>query len=127
MYTETSTCELQEKDVIQDLVRLNLVMSRQALENDTVDRLRKTGRYSEEQLRMIGLVVPLVETHGHQYGTGLLYALLFSMDINGDGDIQTTLDALGDKVDEFKEGFSRPYVPEDDAEEEQPPTASKLH
>lgn len=127
MYTDTSTCELQEKDVVHDLVRLNLVMSRQALENCTVDRLRKAGGYSEEQLRIIGLVVQLVETHGHHYGAGLLYALLFSMDINGDGDIQTTLDALGDKVDEFKDGFSRPYDPDEDAEEDQLQAASKLH
>lgn len=128
MYTETINCDVEDKDVIQDLVRMNLVVSRNAVENHIVDRLREAGRHSEEDLRMIGLVEHLVEEHGHHYGAGLLYALLYSMDANGDCDgIQNPLDALGDKVDEFKEKFSRPYVPEEDAEEDEPSSPSRLH
>lgn len=128
MFTkETGMHDIDGENAIHDVVRLNLVMPRARLENDIVDRLRQTGRYGEEQLRMIGLVEHLVEEYGHHYGAGLLYALLYSMDLLGDGDITATLNALGDKVDEFKEGFSRPYVPEEDAEEDEQSSPSRLH
>jgi hypothetical protein len=128
MYTETINCDVDDNDVIQDIVRMNLVVSRNVVENGTVEQLRQTGKYGEEHLRMVGLVEHLVEEYGHHYGAGLLYALLYSMDVNGDGDgIQSTLDSLGDKVDEFKEGFSRPYVPKEDADEDQLPAVDKLH
>lgn len=129
MFTkETSMYDVDGENSIHDVVRLNLVMPRATLENGTVEQLRQGGGYSEEQLRMIGLVEHLVEEYGHHYGAGLINALLYSMDADGDcGEIRTVLGALGDKVDELKEGFSRPYVPEEDAEEDEPSSPSRLH
>lgn len=109
MFTDTSEYDAQGKDVVQDLVRLNLVLPRSCLENDTVDMLRKAGRHSEEELRVIGLVEHLVERHGHRYGAGLVYALHFSMDFDGEG---TPLKALEEVVQELIEAYSRPYVPD---------------
>lgn len=111
MFTETSLYDAQGKDNIQDLVSLNLVVPRSCLENDTVDRLRKAGRLSEEKLRVIGLVEHLVERHGYLYGEGLIYALHFSMDFEGDGE-EVPLKALHEAVQELIEEYSRPYVPE---------------
>ena len=110
MFTkETNTYHVDGESTIHDVVRLNLVMPRATLENGTVEQLRQGGGYSEEHLRMIGLVEHLVDEYGHYYGAGLIHALLCSMDADGDcGDIRAALDALGDKVDELKEGFRDP-------------------
>lgn len=109
MFTDTSEYDAQGKDVVQDLVRLNLVLPRSCLENETVDMLRKAGRHSEEELRMIGLVEHLVERHGHHYGAGLIYALHFSMDF---ADHENSLNALKNEVQELIDLYSQPYVPE---------------
>jgi enoyl-CoA hydratase/carnithine racemase len=109
MFTDTSEYDAQGKDVVQDLVRLNLVLPRSCLENGTIDMLREAGRHSEEELRMIGLVEHLVERHGHHYGAGLIYALHFSMDI---ADHENSLGALMNQVQELIEAYSRPYVPD---------------
>lgn len=111
MFTETSRYDAQSKDNIQDLVRLNLTLPRCCLENDTVDRLRKAGRLSEEELRVMGLVEHLVERHGYLYGAGLIHALHYSMDFAGDGE-ELPLKAIDETVQELIQAFSQPYVPE---------------
>lgn len=111
MFTETSRYDAQSKDNIQDLVRLTLTVPRCCLENDTVDRLRKAGSLSEEELRVIGLVEHLVERHGYLYGAGLIYALHYSMDFAGDGE-ELPLNVIDEFVQELINAFSRPYEPE---------------
>ncbi|MGH1369479.1 MAG: hypothetical protein ACRBCL_12780 [Maritimibacter sp.] len=111
MFTNTSQYDIQSKDSIHDLVQVNLVVPRNCVENDTVDRLRKAGRLSEEDLRVIGLVEHLVERHGYLYGGGLIHALHYSMDF-ASNDEEIALKAIDETVQALIDAFSHPYEPE---------------
>ncbi|UWP96525.1 hypothetical protein K3X48_05990 [Aliiroseovarius crassostreae] len=89
-------------------MHLNLVVPRRCVENGTVDRLRKAGKLSEEELRIVGLVEHLVEKHGYLYGAGLINALHYSMDFAGN-DEEVALKAIDEAVQELIGAFSRPY------------------
>lgn len=111
MFTNTSQYDAQGRDNVQDLVHLNLVVPRCSVENGTVDRLRKAGKLSEEELRIVGLVEHLVEKHGYLYGAGLIHALHYSMDFAGN-DEEVALKAIDEAVQELIGAFSQPYMPE---------------
>lgn len=112
MYTNTPYFDAKGDNNIHDLVRLSITVPRCCIENDTVERLRKAGRLSEEELRIVGLVEHLVEKHGYLYGAGLINALHYSMDFAGN-DEEVALNAIDEAVQELIGAFSQPY----DAEE----------
>lgn len=111
MFTNTSQYDAHVRDNIQDFVHLNLVVPRRSVENGTVDRLRKAGKLSEEELRIIGLVEHLVEKHGYLYGAGLIHALHYSMDFAGN-DEEVALKAIDEAVQDLIGAFSQAYEPE---------------
>jgi len=105
---ETNT---QKAIVFPDQVKINLVVSRDSLENDTVEMLREAGNHSEEQLNVIGLVEYLVEHHGHHYGPFLIQAIHIAMSFDGH---ENPLQAIEEQAQELIDLYSQPYVPEDE-------------
>ena len=111
MHTKTPYFDAKGDNNIQDLVRLSITVPRCCVENDTVERLRKAGRISEEELRIVGLVEHLVEKHGYLYGAGLINALHYSLDF-ASKDEEVALKAIDEAVQDLIGAFSQAYEPE---------------
>lgn len=99
------------ESILQDDVRINIVVPRELLENDTVQTLRQAGKHSEEQLNLIGLVEFLVEHHGHHYGPFLIQAIHLALCFDGH---ENPLQAIEEQARELIDLYAQPYVPEEE-------------